>query len=126
MKRFVVRKLAPVVVVVTLVGAALAVLGGSAGAAFSGTDGKLVFYKSSLDGGEGPPSFLQIFSMNRPGNGQKNLSAKGGGAGQLDIQPSVSPNGQQIAFARFDPHTGSAQLWTMTFEGLKQTNVSND
>ena len=31
-----------------------------------------------------------------------------------------------IAFARLDQDTGSAQLWTMTFEGLKQTNVSND
>ena len=126
MKRLLVGKLARVAVVGAVIGASVAVLGGTADAAFSGTDGKLVFFKVSSDDQQGPPSFVQIFSMNRPGNGQKNLSAKGGGAGQLDIQPSVSPNGQQIAFARFDPDTGSAQLWTMTFEGLKQTNVSND
>ena len=119
-------KLGRVVVVVAVVGAGLAMLGGTADAAFSGTDGKLVFFKVSSDGGEGPPSFVQIFSMNRPGNGQKNLSAKGGGANQVDIQPSVSPDGKTIAFARLDQDTGSAQLWTMTFEGLNQTDVSND
>ena len=126
MKRLLVGKLARVAVVGAVVGASVAVLGGTADAAFSGTDGKLVFFKVSSDAEEGPPSFVQIFSMNRPGNGEKNLSAKGGGAGQLDIQPSVSPDGQRIAFARFDLDTGSAQLWTMTFEGLKQTDVSND
>jgi len=126
MKRFGGRKLARVVVVAAVVGAGLATLGGTADAAFSGTDGKLVFFKVSSDGGDGPPSFVQIFSMNRPGNGQKNLSAKGGGGSQVDIQPSVSPDGKMIAFTRLDQDTGSPQLWTMTFEGLKQTNVSND
>ncbi len=115
--RFVTAKLARVVVVAAVIGAGLAMLGGTANAAFSGTDGKLVFYKVSSDGDAGPPSFVQIFSMNRPGNGQKNLSAKGGGASQVDIQPSVSPDGKTIAFARLDQDTGSAQLWTMTFEG---------
>ena len=126
MMRFMTAKLARVVVVAAVIGAGLAMLGGTANAAFSGTDGKLVFYKVSSDGGAGPPSFVQIFSMNRPGNGQKNLSAKGGGASQVDIQPSVSPDGKTIAFARLDQDTGSAQLWTMTFEGLKQTDISND
>jgi Tol biopolymer transport system component len=106
--------------VVALVGSGAGSLGGSAGAAFSGVNGKFVFFKDDF------PNSVQIYSMNGPGNGEKNLSAKGGGGSQLDLQPSVSPDGQSIAFVRLDQATGSGQLWTMTFEGLKQSDVSND
>jgi len=118
-----VRVLVPAAAVVALVGSGFASLGGHAGAAFSGVNGKFVFEKAdfSVD-----PPVLQIYSMNTPGNGQKNLSAKGGGADQIDIQPSVSPDGRSIAFARLDQESGSGQLWTMTFEGLNQTDISND
>src|SRR5205807_3436114 len=57
---------------------------------------------------------------------QTNLSAAGGGAGDLDLQPSVSPNGKRIAFTRFDPATGSAQIWVMRIDGSQQTDISND
>ena len=85
-----------------------------------------MFYKVSSDGGDGPPSFVQIFSMNRPGNGQKNLERRVAEHPEVDIQPSVSPDGKTIGFARLDQDTGLAPPWTMTFEGLKQTDISND
>jgi TolB protein len=97
------------------------VMASTAGATWPGVNGKIVFFKfdgSSFSG--------QIFSMNANGTGQTNVSAAGGGAGQIDIQPTVSPNGRQIAFARFDPSTGSAQLWVMNFNGSGQTDISND
>jgi Tol biopolymer transport system component len=92
-----------------------------AGAVWSGVNGKIVFFKfnAATFGG-------QIYSMNRNGNGQKNLSAAGGGAAQVDVQPSVSPDGKSIAFTRFDPTSGSAQVWVMTFQGSRQTDISND
>ena len=95
----------------------------TAGAVWPGVNGKIVFFKFGVT----PTSLIgQIFSMNRNGIGQKNLSAAGGGAGQVDIQPSVSPNGRFIAFARLDPSTGSAQLWVMRSNGTGQTDISND
>jgi Tol biopolymer transport system component len=92
-----------------------------AGAVWPGVNGKIVFFKFSFAQFSG-----QIFSMNSNGTGQKNLSAAGGGAAQLDIQPSVSPNGRFIAFVRLDPSTGSAQLWVMNSDGSGQTDISND
>jgi Tol biopolymer transport system component len=107
--------------------AALAGLGlltaGSAGAVWSGVDGKLVFSKFDTTS-QNPVA--QIFSMNVNGKGQKNLSAAGGAAGQLDIQPAVSPDGKRIAFTHFDPVTGSAQIWVMSFQGHFRTDISND
>ena len=106
-----------------LVGATTWALSGTAGAVWAGTDGKLVFYKFDVTS---PQPIAQVFSMNRPGNGQKNLSAKSGAAGEVDIQPSVSPDGKSIAFAHLDLDTGSAQVWTMSFEGHQRIDISND
>src|SRR5690242_20573540 len=101
---------------------AIALAATPAGAVWSGTDGKLVFFKTDF-ASEQP--IAQIYSMNRPGNGEKNLTAKGGSDEEVDIQPSVAPDGKHIAFASLDFATGSAQIWTMTFEGLRRTNISN-
>jgi len=118
-----VRKAAPLTAAIALFASTTWALTGTAGAVWAGTDGKLVYYQFS---GSDQAPVAQIFSMNRPGNGQKNLSAKGGAAGQVDIQPSVSPDGKRIAFAHLDFETGSAQVWTMTFEGLNRTDISNN
>jgi Tol biopolymer transport system component len=92
-----------------------------AGAVWSGVDGKIVFFRADFS------TFIgQVYWMNRNGTGQRNLSAAGGGAGQFDFQPSVSPDGTRIAFVRFDMITGSPQLWVMNFDGSGQTDISND
>jgi Tol biopolymer transport system component len=83
--------------------------------------GRIVFYKADLT----IPT-AQIYSMNVQGEDQTNLSAAGGGATQVDIQPSLSPDGTQIAFVRLDLATFSAQIWTMRINGTDQTDISND
>jgi Tol biopolymer transport system component len=83
--------------------------------------GKIVFYKADLT----VPT-AQIYSMNIQGENQTNLSAAGGGANQVDLQPSLSPDGTQIAFVRLDLATFSAQIWTMLINGTDQTDISND
>jgi Tol biopolymer transport system component len=96
----------------------------SAQAAWPGGNGKIVFYRASTS-----PSgqiSAQIYSMSSQGQEQTNLSAAGGGAAQLDIQPSVSPDGKRIAFTRADPATLAGQIWTMKMDGSDQTDVSND
>jgi Tol biopolymer transport system component len=93
-------------------------------AAWPGDNGKIVFYRASTS-----PSgqiSAQIYSMSSQGKEQTNLSAAGGGAAQLDIQPSVSPNGKRIAFTRADPTTLAGQIWTMKMDGSNQTDISND
>jgi Tol biopolymer transport system component len=114
-------RLAVCVAIPTLVFAVGMVAAPPAGAVWSGANGKIVFFKFGFT-----PTFIsgQIFSTNRNGTGQKDLSAAGGGADQVDIQPSVSPNGRKIAFVRFTD--GSAQLWVMNFDGSGQTDISND
>jgi Tol biopolymer transport system component len=106
-----------------LFGATTWALTGTAGAVWAGTTGKLVSFKLDMTSAQ---PMAQIYSMNRPGNGQKNLTTKTGSAADVDIQPSVSPDGKSIAFAHLDPDTMSAQVWTMTFEGNFRTDISND
>jgi Tol biopolymer transport system component len=93
-------------------------------AVWPGANGKIVFFKVDFSNPAGPAA--QIYSMNSNGRNQRNLSAAGGGGDQVDIQPSVSPDGKRIAFARLDPQTFSAQLWTMRIDGSQQTDISND
>jgi Tol biopolymer transport system component len=92
-------------------------------AAWPGANGKIVFFKR---GGTETAPVAQIYSMNKNGHGEKNLSAAGGGGNSLDIQPSVSPDGKRIAFARLDLAAFSAQIWVMNMNGSRQTNISND
>ncbi|TME12964.1 MAG: hypothetical protein E6I70_16280, partial [Chloroflexi bacterium] len=95
----------------------------SAHAVWPGGNGKIVFWKFS---GSMQSPQAQIYSMDSTGLNQVNLSAAGGGANQLDVQPSVSPNGKRIAFARIDPITFNTQIWTMKMDGSDQTNVTNN
>lgn len=95
----------------------------TAQAAWPGGNGKIVFYKVDFATGA-----AQIYSMNSRGQDQTNLSAAGG-ASQFDIQPSVSPDGRRIAFARaevLNPTTMTGQLWTMNIDGSHQANISNN
>lgn len=99
------------------------VLAQTAQAVWPGSNGKIVFWKFS---GTVNNPHAQIYSMESSGLHQTNLSAAGGGADQLDVQPSVAPNGKRIAFTRVDLNTGTSQIWTMKIDGSDQTNVSND
>jgi Tol biopolymer transport system component len=96
-----------------------------AAAVWPGENGKIVFYKA-LIAPNGAPISVQIYSMTSQGQQLTDLSAAGGGANQLDIQPSVSPNGKRIAFVRVDPVTVVPQIWTMKIDGSDQTDISND
>jgi Tol biopolymer transport system component len=99
------------------------VLALSAHAVWPGSNGKIVFWKFS---GSISAPHTQIYSMDSNGLNQMDLSAAGGGANQLDVQPSVSPNGKRIAFTRVDLSSGTSQIWTMKMNGSDQTNVSHD
>lgn len=95
----------------------------TAQAAWPGGNGKIVFYKVDFLTGA-----AHIYSMNSQGQNQTDLSAVGS-ASQFDIQPSVSPNGKRIAFARaeaLNATTMTGQLWTMNIDGTHQTNISNN
>jgi TolB protein len=96
----------------------------TAEAAWPGSNGKIVFVKADF-----AAFSLQIYSMNSQGQGQRNLSAAGGGTSPIDIQPSVSPDGRRIAFARAEflgPTTISGQIWVMNIDGTHQVNISNN
>jgi len=107
----------------SVVGAIGIAFAAPAEAAWLGNNGKIVFFKA---GGSQSAPTAQIYSMDSNGQNQTNLSAAGGGADQLDIQPSVSPDGKRIAFVRADLATLSAQIWVMKIDGSHQTNISND
>ena len=97
-------------------------------AAWPGNNGKIVFWKADVTS---HAANGQIYSMNSQGGKQLNLSAAGGGAGQIDIQPSVSPDGKLIVFLRGvipDPNNPViiGQLFTMRIDGSHQTDITND
>jgi TolB protein len=96
----------------------------TAQAAWPGGNGRIVFYKVDFATGA-----AHIYSMTSKGQDETDLTAAGGATSQFDIQPSVSPNGRRIAFARaeFLP-TGAitGQLWTMNINGSHQTDISNN
>jgi Tol biopolymer transport system component len=109
---------------VTLVAAAIGGLFAvPAQAVWPGDNGRIVFFKA---GGTATAPTAQIYSMNSNGQDQTNLSAAGGGADRLDVQPSVSPDGKRIAFVRVDLAALSAQIWVMRIDGSQQTDISND
>lgn len=99
-------------------------------AVWPGENGKIIFWKAPLS----QQMSAQIYSMDSDGSHQTNLSAAGGGANQLDIQPSVSPNGKRIAFTRALIFPGPTpaqplivgQIFTMRIDGSHQMNISND
>jgi Tol biopolymer transport system component len=117
------RRAAKLACILTTACTAGLVFAQSAEAVWPGGNGKIVFYKAS----QTPQGIsAQIYSMSSQGKDQMDLSAAGGGANQLDIQPSVSPNGRRIVFTRVDPTTTAGQIWTMKMDGSDQTNISND
>src|SRR5436853_4213554 len=75
--------------------ALLALLAPGTGAAqpSAGTNGKIVF---SRDVG----GFGQIYAANADGTGATNISARLGVGPYDDLEPSVSPDGTRVAFAR--------------------------
>src|SRR2546428_13752886 len=68
-------------------------------AVWPGANGKIVFVKVDFSN-PGVPA-AQIYSMNRNGANQRNLSAAGGGGDQVDSQPSASADWKRIAYALF-------------------------
>jgi Tol biopolymer transport system component len=112
--------LAPILAITLALGIVFAQ---AAQAAWPGSNGRIVFYKVNFSTGAS-----HVYSMNSQGLDQRDLTAVGS-ASQFDIQPSVSPDGKRIAFARAEPvgpTTLTGQLWTMNIDGTHQTNISNN
>jgi TolB protein len=86
---------------------ALFLLPATAQAAFPGQNGKLA-WSSNRDGNH------EIYSMNSDGSGVVRLTNDP----QADVQPAWSPDGQEIAFVRFN------QIWTMNADGTSPQQVT--
>ncbi len=59
--------------------------------------------------------------MNPDGSGVKRLTT---GRGVINITPTWSPTGNQIAFT--SDRTGSKQIWTMDADGLSQRQLTHE
>ena len=81
------------------------------GAAFNGTNGRIVFV-SSRDGN------YEVYSMNSDGSGQTNLSNNPAG----ELAPEWSPDGSKIVFTSF--RDGNAEIYTMNADGTGQTRLT--
>jgi Tol biopolymer transport system component len=96
----------------------LAAVGKTAGAAFPGTNGKIVFVSSRVTP-DNPTSDLEIFTMNPNGTALKQLTFST--ADELD--PTYSPDGKRIAYTGFD---GDHEIYTISASGGAPTNVTNN
>jgi Tol biopolymer transport system component len=126
--------------------AVLAAAAGPAGAAFSGGNGKVAFYRNgdvwtmnadgtgatklttnynaesnpavSPDGSRIAYEFLRgIYVMNADGSGQRMLTD---GSTATDEDPAWSADGTRIAFSR-----NGADIWTINADGSNPTNLTN-
>ena len=99
-----------------LLGAGLLFVGANAGtAAFSGTNGKIVFDR---DVGS---TQRQVFAMNRDGSGQVQLTNDP----SFNYFPSGSPDGRKIAFTRCGADS-DCEIYVMNADGSDQTDVTNN
>ena len=101
-------------------GAAAALAGaGPVGAAFPGTNGRIVFASDRPHGGD-----FEIFSMNSDGTDPRRLTDNR----FTDIDPAVSPDGTRIAFASDRPVGTSKHrafhIFVMNFDGTGVTQVT--
>ena len=92
----------------SLVGSALA------HASFPGANGKLVF-SSDRDGD------ADIYSMNPDGSGVTQLTDAPG----VDFQPSVSVDGQTVAFQSTRDNSGGPEIYSMTISGDNETRLTD-
>lgn len=93
--------------------AALAVPGPPAHAVFPGTNGKIVYSRSDGD--------FEIFSINPDGTNTTRLTNNS----VADTEPTVSPNGNKIAFTR-DSSEIDAEIYTMQMNGSNLTRITNN
>lgn len=84
-----------------------------AGAAFPGTNGRIIF-TSDRDGDS------EIYAMFPDGSGQTNVTNHAGDDGY----PAWSPDGTRIVFTSF--RDGNAEVYVMNADGSDQTNLTND
>lgn len=122
------RRIAKLAAFLTATCVAILVSAQPAAAVWPGANGKIVFWKADITSHSANG---QIYAMDSHGANQVNLSAAGGGAGQIDLQPSVSPDGKRIAFTRGlvpDPNNPViiGQIFTMRMDGSHQADVTND
>lgn len=82
----------------------------------SGTNGKIVFTRTSLHGGS------DIWTMNPDGSGQKQLT-KGSGIKNL---PRWSPNGLKIAFNSDKGNPGHPEVYVMNADGTGLIQLTSD
>lgn len=104
--------------VVLVLGATL-LYGGTALAAYPGTNGKITF----TDRGAGN---AEVYTMNANGSGRARLTNNPAS----DFDASWSPNGKKIAFASDRPNTCPysdcpAHIYVMNADGSRQTRLSN-
>ncbi len=85
----------------------------AAEATFPGQNGKLAFLRHV------PPDF-DVFVINPDGTGETNLTGSQTGSQE---NPSWSPDGSKIAYARFVPNVGGA-IWVMNADGSAKVEVA--
>src|SRR3970282_1788267 len=109
------RLLAPASLVLALVIVAVAATSlrppsDVAEAAFPGTNGKIVLVSGTND----------IYSITPDGTGVTQLTFT---AGNNEVEPVVSPNGQKIAFTS-DVGAGGSNIWVMGIDGSNPTKLT--
>jgi dipeptidyl aminopeptidase/acylaminoacyl peptidase len=86
-------------------------------AAFPGQNGKIAF-QSGRDGN------LEIYTMNPDGSSVIRLT-NNPTTGAVDRFPAWSPDGNKIAFTRWNLDFSSLNIYVMNADGSNQTNISN-
>ena len=74
-----------------------------------------------LPGGGGTFPARHIFVMNRNGGGERAVT----GGPNFDQNPSFSPSGRRILFARFEPGAGHADIWSVRLDGSNLHRITS-
>jgi len=74
-----------------------------------------------LPGGGGTFPARHIFVMNRNGGGERAVT----GGPNFDQNPSFSPSGKRILFARFEPDAGQADIWSVRLNGTNLHRITS-
>jgi Tol biopolymer transport system component len=91
-----------------------------AGAAFPGSNGKIVFHTaSSIVGGDPSATDTEIFTMNPNGTGLTQLTVNA----VQDFNPAWSPDGTEIVFEHRNPDD---EIYKMAADGSNQRRLTNN